>query len=87
MELEKSKADKMFEKLGYKNHWTHHPYYMFYEKDLKENAEYENDSVHIEFNFEKKTINKTYGDDNTACDIDMQELQAINEKCIELGWV
>lgn len=82
-----SKADDMFKELGYENCWIHKPYYMFYEKDLKENAEYENDSVHIEINFKKKTINKTYGDDNTVCDIDMQELKAIIYKCEELKWL
>lgn len=80
-----SKADEMFEKLGYEKYERIN--YIFYEKPLIENAEYENDYAVIEFNFEKNTINKTLGDDNTICDIDTQELVAINEKCKELKWL
>lgn len=77
-------AKEMFEELGYKLY--EHKTYMFYEKALKENPEYENDYEHIEFNFIDETINKTYGDDNSVCDITLEELQAINKQVEELGW-
>lgn len=77
-------AKDMFEKLGY-NLYKHNTY-MFYEKALKENPEYENDYEHIEFNFISETINKTYGDDNSVSDINLEELQAINKQVEELGW-
>jgi len=77
-------AKEMFEKLGYELY--EHKTYMFYEKALKENPEYENDYEHIEFNFISETINKTYGDDNSVCDITLEELQAINKQIEELGW-
>lgn len=80
-----SKADTMFEELGYEK-WEHINY-MFYEKPLVENAEYEREYAVIEFNFETKTINKTLGDDNTICDIDVQELKAIYKKAEELKWL
>lgn len=38
-------AKEMFEKLGYELY--EHKTYMFYEKALKENPEYENDYEHI----------------------------------------
>ena len=57
-------AKTMFEKLGYKLA-NDCEYYLFYEKPLKENAEYENDYIHLEFDFKDKTICKSYGDDNT----------------------
>lgn len=65
-------AREMFEKLGYELY--EHKTYMFYEKALKENPEYENDYEHIEFNFISETINKTYGDDNSVSDITLEEL-------------
>ena len=64
------------EDLGY-NELIKHKTYMFYIKPLKENVEYENDEIHLEFNSENKTICKTYGDDNTVCEITVEELQAI----------
>ena len=78
--------DITLEDLGY-NELIKHKTYMFYIKSLKENIEYENDEIHLEFNFENKTICKTYGDDNTVCEITVEELQAIYNKCKELGWV
>lgn len=80
-------AKEMFEKLGYNQLIVHEPYYMFYIKPLKENGEYENDEIHLEFNFLNKTIVKSYGDDNTVCGITIQELQAINKQVEELGWL
>ena len=50
-------------------------------------GEYERDCIHLEFNFDTKTFNKTYGDDNTVHEITVEELQAINQQCKELGWL
>lgn len=74
-----SKADEMFEKLGYK-------------KIIENNVriDYENEGQF----FEKEIVFGLI--DNIVCielgtgesaNINMQELQAINEKCKELGWI
>ena len=78
-------AKEMFEKLGYKLA-NDCKYYLFYEKALKENAEYENDYLHISFEKKEKAFIKTYGDDNSPEIITMEELQAINKQIEELGW-
>lgn len=78
-------AKEMFSKLGYEKLYKHNSY-MFYEKELKKNPKYENDYVHIGFEFVDKTFSKTYGDDKSAYEITMEELQAINKQIEELGW-
>lgn len=78
-------AREMFEKLGYKKLYKNKSY-MFYEKEIIENPVYEDDYLHIEFNFKMKAICKTLGDDNTPSDITLEELQAINKQVEELGW-
>ena len=78
-------AREMFEELGYK-FIRECEYYLFYEKALKEDAEYENDYLHISFEKLDKAFIKTYGDDNSPEIIDMQELKAINKQVEELGW-
>lgn len=78
-------AKEMFEKLGYK-FIRECEYYLFYEKALKEDAEYENDYLHISFEKQDKAFIKTYGDDNSPEIITMQELKAINKQIEELGW-
>ena len=68
-----SKADKVFEELGYEKEessWSIR-YIKFVFEDI---------GHRITFYKEDKTIN-TYGK------IDIQELQVINEKCKELGWI
>ena len=75
----------MLENLGYKKLYKN-KYYMFYVKELKDYPEYENDYIHLEFDFDKKTICKTYGDDNSVYEISLEELQAINKQIEELGW-
>lgn len=76
-------AKEMFEELGY-NELIKHKTYMFYIKPLKENVEYENDEIHLEFDFKNKTFVKTYGDDNSVYEITLEELQAINKQVEEL---
>lgn len=78
-------AKGMFEDLGYKELIKHNTY-MFYIKELRDNPEYENDYIHLEFNFKDKTICKTFGDDNSVYEITLEELQAINKQVEELGW-
>lgn len=79
-----SKADKMFEELGYKKIRDNEKE-ILYKKD-KVSQEY-----FIAFGFETKTVMCEYADEdyemNGAFDFNMQELQAINEKCKELGWI
>lgn len=67
-----SKADEMFEKLGYKKL-----------QDNKDIAEYINKDITNKVVFYKnlKEVAKLY-----HFEISMQELQAINEKVKELGW-
>ena len=78
-------AKEMFEELGYEL-IRDCEFYLFYEKALKENAEYENDYLHISFEKQDKEVIKTYGDDNSPEAITMRELQAINKQVEELGW-
>ena len=68
-----SKADEMFEELGYKK--EDDEYWIIYkgeEKDITFNKKYKNVEVYDERESQYMT---------------MRELQAINEKCKELGWL
>ena len=69
-----SEAEEMFEKLGYEN-VRETEYWIVYkgkEKDIDFNKKYK--TIEVENGMESKKIT-------------MQELQAINEKCKELGWL
>lgn len=69
-----SKADEMFEELRYTEHYNTE-YAEIFRKDSKKSF-----GRQIAFNRKTKRImNENY--------ITMQELQAINEKCKELGWL
>ena len=71
-----SKADKMFEELGYKKQEDNYLIkYISKTKTLGEKFQFE-----IEF----AKVAKMVGVHQL---IPMQELQAINEKCKELGWL
>lgn len=70
-----SKADKMFEELGY----------IKQEKEWEEDEQvhyitYISNDTLIEFSLDSKYINIT-------SIVNMQELKAINQKCKELGWL
>lgn len=78
-------AKEMFEELGY-DLMLDCKYYIYYQKPLKENPEYEKDYLHISFEKDDKAFIKTYGDDNSPEIIGMQELKAINKQIEELGW-
>ena len=71
-------ADEMFEMIGYEK--VSDENYIYYN-----NLEWE---YTIVFDLSSKTF-KGYIDEDTevSLSIDMQELQAINQKCKELGWM
>ena len=72
-----SKADKMFEELGYTmRNGKEGIFYCEYSNKKTEDI--------IQF-WHDKTVSK-YDEDEESY-ITMQELQAINEKCKELGWL
>jgi hypothetical protein len=73
-----SKADKMFEKLGYEIDST-----IYFEKE--HHLMFCKDYTRIDFDLDRKNIYK-YNLSGYRCPISMQELQAINEKVKELGW-
>lgn len=76
-----SKADTMFEELGYKKYTSDDC--TMYMKDLFmitfiiPNKRFITEYKHGDYNFPKIR----------AFEISMQELQAINKKCKELGWL
>ena len=72
-----SKADEMFEELGYENQRKGNGARIYYEYYNKKSEEF------IQFWYDK-TISK-YNKEETGY-ITIQELQAINEKVKELGW-
>lgn len=74
-----SKADEMFEKLGYiKNNYYSTVYKEKYKKD--------DDNVYY-FDLLHKEYYKSGEYDGMCGSTSMQELQAINEKVKELGWI
>lgn len=72
-----SEADEMFEKLGYKKSLTQL-------QDLK----YKKDDDNIFYFMDDKPEFYKSGEYDSMCgNITMEELQAINKKCKELGWI
>ena len=70
-----SKADEMFEKLGYIKKET-----SWKEENKKHFVEYNSNDTQIQFSIDTKHVLIT----NI---LNMKELQAINEKCKELNWL
>lgn len=68
------KADEMFEKLGYIRIKANE-YWIIYRNFRKD----------IDFNLKHKTIEVE--SEMESEEFDIQELQAINKKCQELGWI
>lgn len=72
-------ADEMFEKLGYE--------ILFKDKNI---IQYELEGKYmdneIRFDLKGKTVLKEYSTGESQ-EISIQELQAINKKCEELGWI
>ena len=77
--MKEKTADEMFEELGYKKKNLDIIFSRFWE-------EWENEDLAkiFSFNTEYETIDIT---DENRHGITMQELQAINKKCQELGWL
>lgn len=85
-----SKADEMFKKLGYKID-EQDEYIVYWKVAKKQRVNFYNNQneIQIEFNFNYKTVEKRDRielDENSHI-ITMKELQAINKKCEELGWL
>ena len=78
-----SKADEMFEELGYKL-TSKTDEYIIYEKEDNNTYPYK---IELCFNLKSKSVIKSCKLYNDRCWLSMQELQAINEKCKELGWL
>lgn len=72
-------ADEMFEKLGYKKKDLDFVFSRFWEE--WENEEF---AKTFSFNTEYQIIDIT---DENEYGITIQELQAINKKCEEMGWI
>lgn len=70
-----SKADEMFKELGFKQ--------LKYENYIS----FESENREIEFDIKEKSISVACKEDGFYAYFDMQELQAINKKCKELGWL
>ena len=74
------KADEMFEELGYEKDIDVGYGLIRYNKD---------DKQYIRFIIEEKCVNANIisGNRIDILSLNMQELQAINKKCKELGWI
>lgn len=78
--MKEKTADEMFEKLGYKKFNKKH--------DFENIKYYKNEDNILYFDETNKSFYKSgLYDDLMYDDITMQELQAINKKVEELGWV
>ena len=75
------KADEMFEELGYEKKDLNTQNIQWYIKKL-----FKNNYTQIIFDITDKTV-ATSNNKNEAINLDIQELQAINKKCQELGWI
>lgn len=77
--MKEKTADEMFEELGYEKINKKHDF---------ENIKYYKDDYNIMYFDEKdKSFYKSGEYDSMCDDITMQELQAINKKVEELGWI
>ena len=72
-----SEADKLFDELGYEKE-EYNPDVIYYTSNIL-------DTIYFAFN--KNTKKVCFIENNEAGDISMQELQAIQMKCKELGWI
>lgn len=72
-----SKADKLFEELGYEKE-EYNPDVIYYTSNIL-------DTIYFAFN--KNTKKVCFIENNEAGDISMEELKAIQMKCDELGWI
>lgn len=77
--MKEKTADKLFEELGYEKYISD-KYLGYYKYDEQ------NNTMCILFILNKKAIAIKYDGSNTPAII-IDELQAINKKCQELGWI
>ena len=80
-----SKADKMFKKLGYE--LNRKPSCQNYELFYVKGAENEDDPYEYIIFHKNKIITTVCNDRTWTVAITIELLQAINEKCKELGWL
>lgn len=76
-----SKADKILEELGYKKIKTTGDNLLEYEKQFPEYSKF------IRFDLLDRTFTSFYYGIDMQSYLNIQELQAINMKCKELGWI
>lgn len=77
--MKEKTADELFEELGYKKFNKKH--------DFENIKYYKNDDNILYFDEKDKSFYKSGEYDSMCDDITMQELQAINKKVEELGWI
>ena len=79
-----SKADTMFEELGYKKEEENDKYVLY----LSEKSLWRQRKIRF-WKDEKVIFNDLLEDDKvvSSVQIGIEEIQAINEKCKELGWI
>lgn len=79
-----SKADTMFEELGYKKEEENDKYVLY----LSEKSLWRQRKIRF-WKDEKVIFNDLLEDDKvvSSVQIGIEELQAINQKCKELGWI
>ena len=84
--MKEKTADEMFEELGYvekedyRNYYTNKNYTLYKKID-------DPSQESIVFDHTNKTIKKRHIYTEIASETTMPELQAINKKCQELGWL
>lgn len=92
---DKSKSDEIFEELGYKKYDNHPEFdkpissYTFATQDVR-HLYYEQKAVeHIEFDLFSKNVvcYALLNEKMTVVPLSLKELEAINEKVKELGWL
>lgn len=76
--MKEKTADELFKELGYEKKLLNIPWYI---KKL-----FKNNYMQITFDIIDKTV-AVSNDKGEAINLDMQELQAINKKCQEFGWL
>ena len=83
-----SKADKMFEELGYKKDKEIDNLYCNIIRPYKKQKDISFDDVAKDFVTITLTKYNEFGElENNIIVLSIKELQAINQKCKELGWI
>lgn len=80
--MKEKTADELFKELGYKKRQTKY----FEQQYIRQCDIVDGELEHIIFT-KKKRVKCQYQYTDISKGIDMQELQAINKKCQELGWI